>query len=244
MAATIPNRDALNNEYVRVVHTNGIHHIALVYCSCRGHENIITDLIYAGWVPTSFIRIRTIFTAAVLDRFRYCNLEMRSSAYQFSQMLRRITNSLNPARVVNLYQELRRLSRLWRWLKKLRWAGYAQKTGKPLTPKPGELGIFCPACPQVGINIPDNWKDDPNSSWVFRRFLTVDGNFKADHVRQKSAADDMWLSDGLGMTTKRSEYIEFLKTAKERKTVSVNVFEWHCLTFGTRQLNVKTTSGR
>jgi hypothetical protein len=241
---TVPNQDALNNEYVRVVHTNGIHHIALVHCSCRGHENIITDLIYAGWIPTSFVRIRTIFTAALLDHFRYCNLEMRSSAYQFCQMLRRITNSLNPARVVNLYHELRRLSRLWRWLKKLRWAGYAQKAGQPITPQPGQLGIFCPACPQVGVNIPDNWKNDPNP-WVFRRFLTVDGNFKADHVRQKSAAGDMWLSDGLGMTTKRSEYIDFLKTATERKTVSINKrFEQRCLTFQSRRLNVKTASGQ
>ena len=241
---TVPKRDTLNNEYVRVVHTNGIHHIALVYCSCMGHENFITDLIYAGWVPTAFVRIRTIFTAAVLDHFRYCNLEMRSSAYQFCQMLRRVTNSLNPARVVNLYHELCRLSRLWRWLKKLRWAGYAQKASQPLTPQPGELGIFCPACPQVGINIPDNWRADPNS-WVFRRVLTVDGNFKADHVRQKSAADDIWLSDGLGMTTRRSEYKDFLQTAHERKTVSIHkIFEQHCLTFRSRKLDVKTPSGQ
>jgi hypothetical protein len=216
-----PNCDALNNQYIRVVHTNGIHHIALVFCTCQGHEKITTDLIYAGWVPTSFVRVRTIFTAAVLDHFRYCNLEMRSSAYQFFQLLRRVTNTLRPSKVVNLYHELRRLSRLWRWVKKLRWAGYAQRVGQPITPKPGELGNFCPACPQVGINLPDNWKDDTNR-WVFRRVVTADGNFKADHVRQTSAADDVWLSDGLGMTTRNSDYNTFLQTAWERTTVSVN----------------------
>jgi hypothetical protein len=216
-----PNCDALNNQYIRVVHTNGMHHIALVSCTCQGHERIITDLIYAGWVPTSFVRVRTIFTAAVLDHFRYCNLEMRSSAYQFFQLLRRVTNSLSPSKVVNLYHELRRLSRLWRWVKKLRWAGFAQRVGQPLDPKPGELGNFCPACPQVGINVEENWTDDPNR-WVYRRVLTADGNFKADHVRQKLAADDVWLSDGLGMTTTKSDYNAFLQTAKERNTVSVN----------------------
>ena len=50
-----PNCDALANQYIRVVHTNGIHHIALVSCTCQGPEKIITDAIYAGWVPTSFI---------------------------------------------------------------------------------------------------------------------------------------------------------------------------------------------
>ena len=216
-----PNCDALSNQYIRVVHTNGIHHIALVACTCQGHENITTDLIYAGWVPTSFVRVRTIFTAAVLDHFRYCNLEMRSSAYQFFEMLRRVTNSLNPSKVVNLYHELRRLSRLWRWVKKLRWAGYGQRVGQPITPKPGELGNYCLACPQVGFNVAENWKADPNR-WVYRRVVTVDGNFTADHVRQPLAADDMWLSDGLGMTTRNSEYKAFLQSAQERKTVSVN----------------------
>jgi len=43
-----PNCDALNNQYIRVAHTNGIHHIALVCCTCQGHEQITTDLIYAG----------------------------------------------------------------------------------------------------------------------------------------------------------------------------------------------------
>jgi len=52
--------------------------------------------------------------------------------------------------------------------------------------------------------------------------LTADGNFKADHIQQKSAADDIWLLDGLGMTTTNSEYKNFLQTAQEQKTVSVN----------------------
>jgi hypothetical protein len=215
-----PNCDALNNQYIRVVHTNGIHHIALVSCTCQGHEAITTDLIFAGWVPTSFVRVRTIFTAAVLDHFRYCNLEMRSSAYEFFQLLRRMTNSLSPSKVVNLYHELRRLSRLWRWVKKLKWAGFAQRVGQSTDTKPGELGIFCPACPQVGVNLPDDWKDDPNR-WVFRRVLTADGNFKADHVRHKHPADDIWLSDGLGMTTKNADYNAFLQTAWECSTVNV-----------------------
>jgi len=214
-----PNCDALNNQYIWVVHTNGIHHIALVCCTCQGHEQITTDLIYARWVPTSFVQVRTIFTTAVLDHFRYCNLEMKSSAYQIFQLLQQVTNSLSPSKVVNLYHELRRLSRLWRWVKKLRWAGYVQQVGQPINLKPGELGIFCLACPQVGINLPENWKEDSNR-WVFRRVVTADGNFKADHVRQKSAADDIWLSDGLGMTTKNSDYNLFLETAWERSTVS------------------------
>jgi hypothetical protein len=215
-----PLQDALNNQYVRVVHTNGLHHIALVSCACQGHENITMDLIYAQLIPTSFDRIRTLFTTAVLDQFRFCNLEMKSSAYQFFQLLRRITMPMNPSRVVNLYHELRRLSRLWRWTKKLKWAGFAQKPDQPINPNPGQLANYCPACPQVGINIAPNWLQDQNR-WVYRRVFTADGNFKANHVRQRGPGDDIWLYDGWGMTTRRPEYKLFLKAALEFDTVSV-----------------------
>jgi hypothetical protein len=49
----------------------------------------------------------------------------------------------------------------------------------------------------------------------------ADGNFKADHVRQKNEVDDVWLSEGSGMIPKRQEYFDFLATAIERLTVSI-----------------------
>ncbi|KAF8808486.1 hypothetical protein BYT27DRAFT_7222929 [Phlegmacium glaucopus] len=60
---------------------------------------------------------------------------------------------------------------------------------------PGELAVFCPACPQLGTNLPDNWLMDKNC-WVYRRFFVADGNFKADHA----------------------EYKDFLRTATEQLT--------------------------
>lgn len=55
--------------------------------------------------------------------------------------------------------------------------------------------------------------------WVYRRFFVADGNFKADHVRQKNSSQDVWLSEGSGMFSKREEYKSFLKVAVERSTV-------------------------
>ena len=104
----------------------------------------------------------------------------------------------------------------------MRWARYGQRIRQPITPKPGELGNYCLACPQVGFNVAENWKADLNQ-WVYRRrVVTVDGNFMANHVRQPLAADDVWLSDRLGMTTRNSEYKAFLQSTQECKTVSVN----------------------
>jgi KDZ transposase family protein len=152
-----PRFDSLRNPYVRVVHTNGVHHIALVYCKCRGLESTHADLMAAGLVPTSFSQYRTIFTHNVLDDFRLSNLECKASAYQYFQKLRRQTSPMSPETVPDLYHELRRMSRLWRWMKKLKWAGVAHRPDASLETNPGELANFCPACPQPGINIPENW---------------------------------------------------------------------------------------
>jgi hypothetical protein len=156
----IPHGDSLNNPYVRVVHTNGIHHLALVHCHCQGREITHCDIMAQGLIPTSFTRYRTLFTHAVLDDFRITNLECKASAYQYFQKIKRHTSPMFPDTVPNLYHELRRMSRLWRWMKKLKWAGFGHKMEETTEAAPGELANFCPACPQPGINLSETWHMD------------------------------------------------------------------------------------
>ena len=49
------------------------------------------------------------------------------------------------------YRELLRVSRIWRLLKLLKWQGFH---GNSTDPGPGQLVLFCPACPQPGVNVP------------------------------------------------------------------------------------------
>ncbi|KDR67377.1 hypothetical protein GALMADRAFT_79915 [Galerina marginata CBS 339.88] len=215
--ASRPTADALDNTYVRVIHTNGIHHLAMLTCNCHGAENITLDLVAARMLPASFKRIRTLFSVEVMDYFRLCNLELKASAYQFNQLLRRLTSTSN-GEVINIYNEFRRMSRLWRWTKKLKWAGYGHKKEDPLKPPPGSLANFCPTCPQPGVNLPEDWMDDKNR-FVYRLVVDADGNFKADHVRSKTD-HDVWLLDGGGMFPNRNEYFTFLAKAIEMFTVT------------------------
>lgn len=235
----IPTNDLLNNAYVRIVHTNGLHHLAMVSCRCRGADSLPCDLIASRLLPASFQRIRTLFSAQVLDFFRLCNLEMKASAYQFYHLLCRLTSPMAPAEVVDLYNEFRRMTRLWRWMKKLKWAGYGHNGKNPMDVKPGELANYCPVCPQPGVNLPVNWKEDPHRSvqrhshnthhymfsfrFAYRMVWVADGNFKADHVRQPplSNSNDVWLGEGGGMVPLRAEYHAFLRTALERQTVCI-----------------------
>lgn len=85
------------------------------------------------------------------------------------------------------------------------------------SPSPGSLTIFCPSCPQPGINLPPNWIDLP--SWVTRRTIAVDGNFHADHIKMRRPDLDVVLTNGQGFMVEDERYREYLSVAKEPRLV-------------------------
>ncbi|GLB37210.1 hypothetical protein LshimejAT787_0402610 [Lyophyllum shimeji] len=215
-----PSEDDIGNNFVRIVHLNGVHYLPLLHCLCGGEERLHVDLSQARLIPTSFTRIKTLFTCAVLDDYRLSNLEMKASAYQYWQKIVRITSPDGVTQVPDLYRELRRLSREWRWLKKIKWAGFGHENRDPMNPAPGELSIFCPTCPQPGVNLPPDWKaDQQRNPEPYTRDMTIDGNFTADHVESKNPGPDLWLSEGGGMMASRVQIEDFMKTAVTRLTV-------------------------
>ena len=54
------------------------------------------------------------------------------------------------------YRELMRVSRIWRDLQTRKRFGFGHDTGQQVGK--GDLALFCPACPQPGINLPSDWK--------------------------------------------------------------------------------------
>lgn len=61
-----------------------------------------------------------------------------------------------------------RVSRAWRDIIARIQAGYGHDTESPV--KPGALAVFCPACPQPEINLPNDWESDKRR-WVIIGFL-------------------------------------------------------------------------
>lgn len=49
-----------------------------------------------------------------------------------------------------------RVSRMWRDLLNRKRAGFGHNA---MDPQKGDLALFCPACPQPGINLPDAWAE-------------------------------------------------------------------------------------
>lgn len=53
----------------------------------------------------------------------------------------------------------------------------------------------------------------------------ADGNFKADHLKQKNDNSDIWLTNGEGFMTNTDRYAIHLQTAKETKSVGNHKYD-------------------
>jgi len=117
------------------------------------------------------------------------------------------------------YRELLRTGRQWRHLTELAEFGFANH-GR--VPGEGDLALFCAACPQPGINLPDDWEDDPEQ-WVYGVTVVLDGNFVCIHRLLRSRDGDLiWLKgNGEGYLTAKDPYQRHVETATEVKEVSV-----------------------
>ncbi|KAI5998416.1 hypothetical protein F5J12DRAFT_724876, partial [Pisolithus orientalis] len=185
------------------------------YCRCPVAEDSHIQLMQAGMFPATTKATRTAFTFQVLDDFIWDNVECGTSAMNFYSKLCCITFNAFPHLVPDRYRELLRVARMWQLLKLLKWQGShmsAEDAG------PGELVLFCPACPQPGINIP---KDETDySHWTLARSLVMDGNFKEEHMHPKDAGSKAWLMDGKGYMVTSQPYKEYLSGTKNVVEIS------------------------
>ncbi|KAI6041138.1 hypothetical protein EDC04DRAFT_2601888 [Pisolithus marmoratus] len=168
--------------------------------------------------PASISKPKTAFTFSVLDHFLIDALECKTSAMSFYQKLKRFTNNALPER--DRYRELMRVSWLWRDLKHRKWFGFGHDMEQD--PGDGGLALFCPACPQPGVNLPADWKVHYDRDTIMRQCV-IDGNFTAQHMKMNKPELDVALSDGEGYMVAEAPYQSHLKQSldsKERSTCS------------------------
>jgi hypothetical protein len=64
---------------------------------------------------------------------------------------------------------------MWAHLKTLKRSGRGHD---PAGTKEGECAVLCPACPQPGMNLPDNWRD-PSKDRHVGPFLLLRATFNS-----------------------------------------------------------------
>ncbi|KAG1800552.1 hypothetical protein EV424DRAFT_1332065, partial [Suillus variegatus] len=204
---------------VTIVHSSGVFIHNVAWCHCQGSVPIQhLQLLRAGLFSASSPRPKTAFTFEVLDHFLIDSLECKTSARSFFEKLTRLTNNAFPDTVPDQYRELMRVSRLWRDLQNRKWFGFGHDMESG--PGPGDLALFCPSCPQPGINMPLLWEQ----KWLVMKRLVVDGNFTAQHMNMREPEQDIFLLDGSGYMVTNSEYQAHLASATESKEASHLVY--------------------
>ncbi|KAI6037476.1 hypothetical protein EDC04DRAFT_2604711 [Pisolithus marmoratus] len=173
-----------------IVNVNGVHYCDVWYCNCDGAEGSQLQLLRAGLFPVTMRDCKTSFTFHVLDDFLQDNVECGTSAMNYYSKIQRMTSSTFPHLVPDRYRELLRVSRAWRNLKLLKWKGSYPGS---CNPDHSGLVLFCPTCPQPGINIPE--MDDVELSQT--------------HA-PKDAGNETWLMDGQGYMVASQDYKTYL----------------------------------
>jgi hypothetical protein len=77
----------------------GVYHHKLRWCCCDNAEPHYAQLLRLGLYPASIERPETAFTFSLLDYFEVDAVECKTSANNFYNKLRRLTNSLFPQTV-------------------------------------------------------------------------------------------------------------------------------------------------
>jgi len=144
-----------------VIHTNGIHEVAIQYCGCPRAIPPHIQLLRRGFYPASQKSVKTCATFTLLDLLHKFALASKGSTYDFYRALEKLTNNTGIAVPKLRYRGLFRMTMQWRHLKLLKWGGRGHDPAGVAATKAGELAVLCPSCPRPGINLPENWEDAP-----------------------------------------------------------------------------------
>ncbi|KAG0693725.1 hypothetical protein DFH29DRAFT_985427 [Suillus ampliporus] len=180
-----------------VLEINGIHSVALNFCNCATAQTYNIQLLHARWYPATTTNPQTAATFRLLDHFQMYTFESKGSAFEYYQSLSRLTDNTGTRQPKDCYESFLRMSRQHRHLTSLLRAGHGHDPSGILSMKEGELMVLCPACPQPGRNLPQDWENaPPNVKWLYGLFLAINANFQLCHHNKSSDQADPGLSNG------------------------------------------------
>ncbi|KAF8264207.1 hypothetical protein EI94DRAFT_1703402 [Lactarius quietus] len=203
------------NSLFTVVDWGGVFDMEVIFCICSHGGDKDAQLLRSELFPAMFKQIETLFTFSVLEDFVTDNLECKTTTQQYYSKLQIMTNRMFPNNVPNQYKQLLRVSWQWWDLKnRMESGGSHLKKGEAMSN--GAMAIFCPACPQLGINLPDEWKATytPLRDELIWTFI-MDGNFSAEHMRHQSGERDISLSAGMAFMANPEVYKAHLWSGQE-----------------------------
>ncbi|KAG1793209.1 uncharacterized protein HD556DRAFT_1432380 [Suillus plorans] len=215
---------AVNDDFT-LIDSNGIHEIGLDFCGCETAERHTKQLLRATWFPATSTNPRTAATFRILEQYHLLSFESKVSGYEFYHSLVRMTDNTGLRLRKDRYEAFMRIVREWRHLKMLKRAGRGHDPAGVENTGNGECAVLCPACPQPGRNLPDNWEDAPKETrWLYGLFLAIDANFRLKRRMVSKDSADPGLSNGWAYFVEETAYKRYLEshdgTLQQKSTCS------------------------
>lgn len=134
---------ALHSSHFVVLHTNGIHEVAVDACDCERRlwagppED---QLLRAGWFPATDHRPRTCATIEMLDHFLLQTYQAKTTMYDYYSVLEKTTNNVG-IKPPNRYHAFLRMVREYLHLLMLKRAGHGHAISGVMGTQQGELAV-------------------------------------------------------------------------------------------------------
>ncbi|KAF7322693.1 CxC2 domain-containing protein [Mycena chlorophos] len=204
-----------------VLHTNGIHEVALDYCGCEKREAQHLQLLRSRLFPATVRRPQTCATFTCLDRFQLASVQAGMTGQNFYTVLELLTNAAG-FKPPDRYRAFLRMAREYRMLLMLKRAGvFGLKDNEVADVKPGQLAIRCPACPRPDVNLPADWMNaPPENACIYTQFTATDACFALKRRMVSSELRDPALSSGWSYMVESAPYRAYLRSATNDQEMS------------------------
>ncbi|KAH7918603.1 hypothetical protein BV22DRAFT_1024324 [Leucogyrophana mollusca] len=204
-------KTAFHDDFV-VIDTHAVHEVALDFCDCATAKSHTKQLLRVGWFPSTSVDPRSAATFRLLETYHILSFESKASAYEFYHTIVRLTDNTGLLKRKDRYEAFMRMVREWRDLKMLKRAGRGHDPAGVDATQSGECAILCPACPQPGKNLPDDWQVAPKARrWLYGLFVAIDANFRLKRRAVSKDASDPGLSRGWAYFVEESAYKAYIK---------------------------------
>ncbi|KAL0564322.1 hypothetical protein V5O48_017723, partial [Marasmius crinis-equi] len=195
---------------LRILHTNGIHHVELRFCSCEKRIPQYIQLLHRGIYPASSKdgRIMTCTTFDFLNSLQMHSFTGKISTYNFYRATELQMDSTGLRVPSSQYKPLLQMIRQWRYLHMIIRSG----SGHDLQSITGDLVVEghpqlqCPSCAFFACLVIFDGKLITAFRFLYSLRVCVDANFHLKEQLVSSHSRDPALADGLGYFVKRKPY--------------------------------------
>ncbi|KAG9013177.1 hypothetical protein FRB90_006149 [Tulasnella sp. 427] len=176
-----PNARADRLRSLQIFDLNGQHEITASFCECQDEDSDQAAMLLGlKLYPATDDLPRIAFTFRLLKHFVLLQAETNCAAASYYDTLALSTDAVDTRSLPFLS-----CTREWKVLEMVMRA--CSQSGTDL--RAGEATVKCGLCPIPGVNMPENWKDDPDADLLYRVFESFDGNFSLQ-LKDKGVTED------------------------------------------------------